>query len=349
MPYEQVNKYLDLVVVSIAADIVPIIGENRVLAYYGLQKLNQKPSEGLRALKDLTALKKALSISDVVFMLAPRINAAGRMDDARDAVRLLISGMELASSHAEVLNKHNRERKDFDMTITKEAMSMLESDPGQTTRKTTVLFKKEWHKGVIGIVASRLIDAWYRPTIIFTESNGVVAGSARSVPGYDIYEAIHACRDLLEQFGGHMFAAGLTLKHENLEAFSAKFESVVSSTIEERYLTPEIQINAELHPKDVTPKFYNILNQFSPFGPLNMKPVFITHGVTDTGWSKVVGNDHLKFSVKKDGAQLQGVGFGFANYLNKVKSGQPFDICYTLEENEWNGKKRVEMMVRDLR
>jgi len=226
---------------------------------------------------------------------------------------------------------------------------MLAADPTQSTRKTTVLFKKEWHKGVIGIVASRLIESWYRPTIVFAESNGMVSGSARSVPGYDIYEAIYACRDLLEQFGGHMFAAGLTLKPENLEAFREKFEEVVSATIQEHQLTPEIEINAELHPTDITPKFYNILKQFGPFGPQNMKPVFTTRGVSDNGWSRVVGVDHLKFSVVKDGAQLNGVGFGFCDYLDQVKSGKPFDVCYNLEENEWNGRKRLEMTVRDLK
>jgi single-stranded-DNA-specific exonuclease len=349
VPYEQVNKFLDLVMVSIAADIVPITGENRVLAYYGLQKLNKNPSEGLKALIELNVMRKAFTISDVVFIIGPRINAAGRMDDARDAVRLLISEMEFASSHAELLNKHNKERKDFDKSITQEAREMLERDPAEKNRKTTVLFKKEWHKGVIGIVASRLIDTWYRPTIIFTESNGVIAGSARSVHGYDIYEAIHACRDLLEQFGGHMYAAGLTLRAENLEAFKERFEAVVAATISERHLTPEIEISAELHPKDITPKFFSILQQFAPFGPYNMKPVFVTYGVTDNGWSRVVGEDHLKFSLVKDGAQLQGVGFGFGPHLSKVKSGKPFDICYTLEENEWNGRRRVEMQVRDLK
>lgn len=349
VPYEKVNKYLDFVVVSIASDIVPITGENRILSYYGLHRLNKEPSDGLRALIELNSLKKELTIADVVFIIGPRINAAGRMDDARHAVRLLISGIEHASSHAQVLNKHNRDRKDFDVSITQEAREMLQNDPQQTSRKTTVLFKNDWHKGVIGIVASRLIDTWYRPTIIFTESNGIVAGSARSIPGYDIYEAIYACRELLEQFGGHMFAAGLTLKPENLEAFKMKFEEVVSSTIDERLLTPEIEINAELHPRDVTPKFYNILRQFGPFGPENMKPLFVTQGVTDSGWSKVVGDQHLKFSVKKDDTILQGVGFGMADYISMVKSGAPFDICYTLEENEWNGRKRIEMVVKDLK
>ncbi|MEO5675012.1 MAG: single-stranded-DNA-specific exonuclease RecJ [Chitinophagales bacterium] len=349
LPMDQVYKFLDYVVVSIASDIVPITGENRVLAYYGLQKLNQKPCDGLRALIELSSQRKSFSISDVVFLLGPRINAAGRINDARDAVRLLISGIELASSHARLLNKHNQERKDHDLNITRQAKEMLDKDHLQNTRKTTVLFDKDWHKGVIGIVASRLIESWYRPTIIFTESNGMLSGSARSVRGFDIHEAIYNCRDLLEQFGGHMFAAGLTLKPENLEAFRNKFEDIVASTIEERYLTPEIEINAELHPKDITPKFFNILQQLAPFGPSNMKPVFVTHGVIDKGWSRVVGNDHLKLSIEKDGTQLSGMAFGYGKHLEKVKSGKPFDICYTLEENEWEGRKKIEMLVTDLR
>ncbi len=226
---------------------------------------------------------------------------------------------------------------------------MLDKDHLQNTRKTTVLFDKDWHKGVIGIVASRLIESWYRPTIIFTESNGMLSGSARSVRGFDIHEAIYNCRDLLVQFGGHMFAAGLTLKPENLEAFRNKFEDIVVSTIEDRYLTPEIEINAELHPKDITPKFFDILQQLAPFGPSNMKPVFVTHGVIDKGWSRVVGKDHLKLSVEKDGTRLSGMAFGYGKHLEKVKTGKPFDICYTLEENEWEGRKKIEMMVTDLK
>ena len=227
---------------------------------------------------------------------------------------------------------------------------MLQNDPDQSSKKTTVLFQSHWHKGVIGIVASRLIDTWYRPTIILTESNGYATGSARSVHGFDIYEAILACRDLLEQFGGHNFAAGLTLRKENLSAFISKFEEVVSTTIEERLLTPEIEINSELNIEDITPKFYNVLKQFAPFGPYNMKPIFVTKQVNDTGWSKIVGQEHLKFSIKKSNSpSLGGVGFGMASFFNTVKAGQPFDVCYTLEENEWNGRKRIEMNVKDVR
>lgn len=347
--YDSVNKYLDFVVVSIAADIVPVTGENRVLAYYGLQRLNNEPSEGLRALIELNQLKKPLTITDLVFVIGPRINAAGRMDDARHAVRLLVSGNEMASSHAQVLNKHNTDRKGFDSSITQEAIEMLRNDPEQDSRKTTVLFKEDWHKGVIGIVASRLIDLWYRPTIVFTESNGVVAGSARSVPGFDIYEAIYACRDLLDQFGGHMFAAGITMKRENISAFKSRFEEVVASSIDEQLLVPELEISAELEPEDVTPRFYNILRQFGPFGPQNMKPLFVTRGVVDSGWSKVVGSDHIKFYVKKNEATLQGVGFGMGDRIARIKTEQPFDICYSLEENEWNGRRRIEMLVKDIK
>lgn len=351
MPEESFTKFLDFVVVSIASDIVPITGENRVLAFYGLHKINHDPSEGLRALIRMNSVKKEFTISDLVFVVGPRINAAGRMDDARNAVRLLISESEHhAVGNAEILNKQNLDRREYDSSITVEALAMLQNDPQQSNKRTTVLFQPHWHKGVIGIVASRLIDTWYRPTIILTESNGFATGSARSVAGFDIYEAILSCRDLLEQFGGHMFAAGLTMRLENLEAFMQRFEEVVSTTIQERHLTPEIEINAELKIEDITQKFFSVLKQFAPFGPHNMKPVFVTRQVTDTGWSRVVGQDHLKFSVKKESSpSLGGVGFGMASYLEIVKSGRPFDVCYTLEENEWNGKKRIEMTVKDVK
>lgn len=350
LPDESYLQYLDLVVVSIASDIVPITGENRVLAYYGLQKINSNPSEGLKALMQSSTTKKEFTISDLVFTVGPRINAAGRMDDARNAVQLLISGTaQHAAGNAEVLNKHNTDRREQDTSITAEALEMLRQDPGQQHKKSTVLFQPHWHKGVIGIVASRLIDTWYRPTIILTSSNGMATGSARSVAGFDIYEAILSCSDLLEQFGGHMFAAGLTLKQENLPAFIDRFESVVSETIEERFLTPEIEINAELELHDITPKFYSVLKQFAPFGPQNMKPVFMTRHVSDSGWSRIVGSTHLKFSVTKNNLSIDGIGFGMGNLLPVVKSALPFDICYNLDENEWNNRKRIEMLVKDIR
>lgn len=222
------------------------------------------------------------------------------MDDARNAVKLLISPSAIhATDNAEILNKHNINRREFDTSITDEALVMLQDDPDQNVKKSTVLFQPHWHKGVIGIVASRLIDKYYRPTIILTESNGFATGSARSVAGFNIYEAILSCSDLLEQFGGHMFAAGLTMRLENITAFTQRFEEVVSSTIEERYLTPEIEINATLEMEDITTKFFSLLKQFEPFGPQNMKPVFLTTAVQDTGWSRIVGTDHLKFSPKR--------------------------------------------------
>lgn len=348
--FDRIVRYLDFAVVSIASDIVPITGENRVLAFYGLERMNREPCAGLRALMELNALKKEMTISDLVFMIGPRINAAGRMDDARNAVQLLLSQtVNLAAGNAQILNRHNLDRREHDLSITQEALHILEDDPVHQKKRTTVLFQPHWHKGVIGIVASRLIETWYRPTIILTESNGMATGSARSVPGYDIYKAIYSCRDLLEQFGGHMFAAGLTLRKENVDAFIQRFEEVVAATIEERFLTPEIEINAELHINDITPKLYNIIRQFAPFGPHNMKPVFVTYQVTDSGWSKVVGGDHLKFSVKKDNSRsFGGMGFGLGKKIEKVKGGKPFDICYTIEESEWNGQKRIEMNVRDI-
>jgi single-stranded-DNA-specific exonuclease len=300
---------------------------------------------------EMNSVKKEFTISDLVFVIGPRINAAGRMDDARNAVRLLISESEHhATGNAQILNKHNNHRRETDSSITVEALAMLQNDPLHTAKKTTVLFHPHWHKGVIGIVASRLMDTCYRPTIILTESNGYASGSARSVAGFDIYDAICSCGELLEQFGGHRFAAGLSLKMENLEAFIQRFEEVVSSTIEERYLTPEIEISAELNIDEVTPKFYRILKQFAPFGPQNMKPIFLTRQVSDTGWSRIIGEEHLKLSVKKESfISLRGIGFGMASSVDIVKSPGPFDVCYTIEENEWNGTKRIEMNVQDLR
>ena len=348
---EELTSLLDLVVISIASDIVPIMGENRALAFLGLKQLNNNPREGVKALMKAANVKRELSISDIVFMLGPRINAAGRMDDARNAVKLLISETTTqAENNADTLNDRNKERKEVDVSITAEALGMLQNNEDQQNKKSTVLFQPHWHKGVIGIVASRMLDHYYRPTIILTESNGVAAGSARSVAGYDIYEAIKSCSDLLEQFGGHMFAAGLTLKKENVEAFTQRFEEVVSLTIEDQMLIPQITIDAELNPADVGIKFYEIMKQFAPFGPHNMKPVFVSKRMIDTGDSRIVGTNHLKLSLMKEGTQqrLTGIAFSGEQYFNLVKSGKPVDICYTLEENEWNNRKLIEMNVRDL-
>jgi single-stranded-DNA-specific exonuclease len=347
--FDELTPYLDLVVVSIASDIVPITGENRTLAYFGLKQLNESPREGLKALLETAVSRKEISVSDIVFIIGPRINAAGRIDDAKNAVRLLLSETQFtAGSNAELLNQKNTERRQFDMDITKEALAILQEDI-YDQRKSTVIYREHWHKGVIGIVASRLTEVHYKPTIVLTQSNGVAAGSARSIAGFDIYSAIKECGDLLEQFGGHMYAAGLTLKLENVDKFIKRFEEVVSATIDENLLTPEIVVDDEIQLKDITPSFYNILKQFAPFGPGNMKPVFVTRNLTDTGYSRVVGNDHLKISLKdKDNYSGNGIAFGMAHFEELVRD-EPVDIVYTIEENEWRNVVRIDLMIKDIK
>lgn len=347
--FDELTPYLDLVVVSIASDIVPITGENRTLAYFGLKQLNESPRQGLKALLDTAVSRKEISVSDIVFIIGPRINAAGRIDDAKNAVRLLLSETQFtAGSNAELLNQKNTERRQFDMDITKEALAILQDDI-YDQRKSTVIYREHWHKGVIGIVASRLTEVHYKPTIVLTQSNGVAAGSARSIAGFDIYSAIKECGDLLEQFGGHMYAAGLTLKLENVDKFIKRFEEVVSATIDENLLTPEIVVDDEIQLKDITPSFYNILKQFAPFGPGNMKPVFVTRNLTDTGYSRVVGNDHLKISLKdKDNYSGNGIAFGMAHFEELVRD-EPVDIVYTIEENEWRNVVRIDLMIKDIK
>ncbi|MFN8322025.1 MAG: single-stranded-DNA-specific exonuclease RecJ [Chitinophagales bacterium] len=350
MDLQACYQYLDLVCTSIGADIVPITGENRILAFYGLKKVNENPVTGLRKLIELSGVTKELDITDVVFILAPRINAAGRMDDAKHAVKLLIAdNIDYdTETHAIQLNKFNTDRKSLDRDITLQALDIISKDEKLVNRKSTVLYHSDWHKGVIGIVASRLTDTYYRPTIILAEADGKLSGSARSVKGFDLYEAIYECREHLIQFGGHKFAAGMTLLKENFEAFSKKFEAVVSERITEAQLTPELEIDAEIELDDITPKFYSIIQQMAPFGPDNMKPVFVTRSVKDNGWSKVVKEEHIKFSVKKNtGNVVDGIGFGLAIKFNLVKSGA-FDIAYTIDENEWNGNVRLQMIVKDI-
>ncbi len=348
--FDELIEYLDLVVVSIASDIVPITGENRILAYFGLKKLNESPREGLKALLETAVSKKEITISDIVFIIGPRINAAGRIDDAKNAVRLLLSESQYtAGNNAELLNQKNTERRQFDMDITKEALAILDQEDVYGSRKSTVLFREHWHKGVIGIVASRLTEVHYKPTIVLTESNGVAAGSARSIAGFDIYSAIKECSDLLEQFGGHMYAAGLTLKLDNVDKFIQRFEEVVSSTIDENLLTPEIVVDDELRLKDITPSFYNILKQFAPFGPGNMKPVFVTRNLRNTGYSRIVGNDHLKISLKdSDNYSANGIAFGMAHFDELVRE-EAVDIVYTIEENEWRNEVRIDLMIKDIK
>lgn len=348
---EELRHYLDLVAVSIASDIVPITGENRVMAFFGLSVMNNTPRPGLKALIDVSGVTRELTISDIVFVIGPRINAAGRMDDAKDAVKLLVSEhAEHAFNNAEVLNAKNKERRGHDTSITEEALEMLRNNPEEEHKKTTVLFKSTWHKGVIGIVASRLIEHYYRPTIILTESQGVIAGSARSVPGFDIYSAIQQCTDLLDQFGGHMFAAGLTMKPENVDAFIKKFETIVANSIDENLLIPEITIDAELELEDVNENFFKILKQFSPFGPANMKPVFATRNVIDKG-ARIVGDGHVKFKFASKNSRntfISGIGFGMSNKFDHI-ADNVFDICYTLEENEWRGTKSIELLVKEVK
>ncbi|MET7001175.1 single-stranded-DNA-specific exonuclease RecJ [Chitinophaga defluvii] len=353
LPPSEANKYLDLVATSIAADIVPMTGENRILAFHGLIKVNEDPLPGIKALIELSSLKEKLTISNLVFVIAPRVNAAGRMDDARKAVNLFIENdLQKAKAIADILHADNFDRKEIDNTITQEAIALIQNDATQAARKSTVLFQSHWHKGVVGIVASRLIDKYYyRPTIILTTSNDKVAGSARSVTGFNVYEAIHQCKDLLENYGGHFYAAGMTLKPENVPAFQEKFEQVVATTINPELLIPEIVIDTEINASDITPAFYNILKQFEPLGPDNLRPVFLIRNVVDSGYSKLVKEEHIKFSVKqgRNFSSLQGIGFYMADKFQIISDKQPFDMVFTLDENEWNGTVNLQMKVIDIR
>ncbi len=343
-------EYLDLVATAIAADIVPMTGENRILAYHGLKKINENPNYGIKALIQLSSLKKELSINSVVFMIAPRVNAAGRMDDARKAVQMFIaSNSEEALHYAEMLHSDNTDRKEADINITEEALAIIEADEIFVNRKSTVVFQPHWNKGVVGIVASRLIEKYYRPTVVLTKSGEVLAGSARSVNGFNLYEAVHACREHLLGYGGHFAAAGMTLLPEQEESFRIKFEEVVSSTIPPHLLIPEIIIDAEIKFKDVTNSFYNIICQMEPFGPENMRPVFIARNVTDTGYSKIVKEQHIRFSLKQDNIIFTGIGFNMSEkfYLLQMKS--PVDIVFTIDENEWNDQKNLQLKMIDFK
>ncbi len=353
IPFEKIIGYLDLVAVSIASDIVPVTGENRVLSHFGLIQLNNNPRPGLKALINISSLKD-ISLNEVVFFIGPRINAAGRIDHAQHAVSLLISETEKeAFDLCEVVNIKNNERKEFDQTITLEAIALVEEDESAKHRKSTVLYNAEWHKGVIGIVASRLIDKYYRPTIILTESNGHAAGSARSVNGFDIYEAISACSDLLDQYGGHKYAAGLTMQIENIPAFIEKFESIVASTIADDSLHQEIDIESEMILSDFDSKFYRILKQFAPFGPGNMRPVFLSKQVRLASEPKLIGKNnanHLKFTIVQNGSfSFDCIAFGLGHYKKLMEEAESFDICYTIEENTWRDKTSIQLNIKDIR
>jgi len=346
---EDLLPYLDLVATAIAADIVPITGENRVLTYHGLEVINSNPRTGIHAIIHQLS-KKILTITDVVFIIAPRINAAGRIKHGNAAVELLTeTNFEKALEFAKAINEHNTERKELDRQITKEALQQIEENNEQD-RFTTVVFDESWHKGVIGIVASRLTETYYRPTLVFTKSGEMLAASARSVKGFDVYEALHECEEFIEQFGGHKYAAGLTLKPENYEGFKKKFEEVVSESIPQELLTREIAIDAELDLCDITPKFFRILQQMAPFGPQNMKPVFKTNAVRDNGYGKRVGSDlsHLKLNIiyGANRKTYNAIGFGLGNKIDSIQND--FDIAYSLDENEWQGVKSIQLILKDI-
>lgn len=343
--------YLDLVATAIAADIVPMTGENRVLAHFGLQVINSNPRPGIKAMTHQLK-KKTLDITDVVFIIAPRINAAGRIKHGNHAVELLTEfDFEQAQQFASEIEAYNAERKDLDQQITKEALTQIEEN-GEQNRFTTVVFQETWHKGVIGIVASRLIETYYRPTLVFTKSGDKYAASARSVKGFDVYNALEACAAHLEQFGGHMYAAGMTLKPENYTAFKEAFEKVVKETIAPELLQPELSIDAVVHFEEITPKFTRILKQFEPCGPQNMTPVFATKNVFDTGYGKPMGKEeeHLKLFVRQNNSEgIPAIGFGLGSKHEIVKNKQLFEAAYCIDENEWNDKIELQLRLKDIR
>jgi single-stranded-DNA-specific exonuclease len=351
LPFEDLEAYLDLVAVSIAADIVPIDGENRTLAWFGMKRLNEQPCAGLAALRSIAKQKPYYTLSDAVFQLGPRINAAGRIADAKQAVRLLsCNNQPEALEIAKLIDVHNDERRGHDSDITEQALTQLESGVDFKTRKSTVVFNEGWHKGVIGIVASRLTEKYYRPTVVLTQSNGVVAGSARSVMGFDLYEALLACTDLLEQFGGHKYAAGLTMKVENVPAFQQRFEEVVTASISDELLVQEISIDSPLNLAQIDAKFFRILSQFEPFGPKNMSPIFIASGVELAGAIGIVGETHLKMQVKQgDSNVFDCIGFGLGKLKEALLRSNSFDMCFSIEENSWKDRRNIQLNIKDIR
>ncbi len=350
LPPDTALADLDLLATAIAADIVDMVDENRILAFYGLQKANQSPNFGIKALTQLSALRGTLNISNLVFMIAPRVNAAGRMDDARKAVQLFISDTyEEALRYAEMLHSDNSDRKEADSSITNEALELIRSRTDWTERRSTLVFQPHWHKGVVGIVASRLIEHYHRPTIVLTRSGEYAAGSARSVPGFNLYEAIHACREHLLGYGGHFAAAGMTLELDKVDLFREKFEEVVAATIHPDMLIPEIVIDQEIRLRDITPAFYNIICQMEPFGPQNLRPVFLIRNVCDIGASRILKETHLRVAVRQDQATITGIGFGMAHLYPLLENGKPVDLVVTIDENEWNGEKNLQLRLIDIR
>ncbi|HRZ96654.1 MAG TPA: single-stranded-DNA-specific exonuclease RecJ [Paludibacter sp.] len=353
--FSQLTPLLDLLALSIASDIVPITGENRILAFYGLKQINTNPSVGLKGILEVCGLTdREITISDIVFKIGPRINASGRMKLASEAVQLLVSSNPaFAKEKSDTINEYNNDRKDLDKNITDEAIALIGSDVRYNTRKSLVVYKPDWHKGVIGIVASRLSEEFYKPSIVLTFSNGLASGSARSVPGFDIYKAIDSCRDLLETFGGHMYAAGLSMREENVITFTDRFEKFVFENILEEQTYPQIDIDAQIEFKDITPKFFRVLKQFGPFGPGNMKPVFVSKKVFDFGTSRLVGKEqeHLKLELVDSSSEnvMNGIAFRMHEFNDHLKALNPLDICYTIDENTFNGNTNIQLMIRDIK
>jgi single-stranded-DNA-specific exonuclease len=351
---KHLTNYLDLVAVSICADIVPLTGENRILTYHGLKKLNTNPGRGLAMIIDIAGLEnKDITVEDVVFRIGPRINAAGRIKSGTTAVELLIAEeISIAKNIAKEINDYNTERKDIDKEITAEALAMIGKSDVLTEARSTVLFNEQWHKGVIGIVASRLIESYYRPTIVLTKSNGLATGSGRSIMGFDLYEAINHCSGLLEHFGGHEHAAGLSLKIENIPAFTDKFEAFVNEKYDKELFTPHINIDAEIELNEITHKFYRIIKQFEPCGPENMAPVFCTKNVTHNNTAKIVGSDgsHLKLNVCQKGSKpIPAIAFKQAHYYHTLQNTGSFDVCYAVEMNVFNGRSNLQLNIKDIK
>ena len=355
LPFENLIPLLDLLVVSISSDLVSVVGENRTLAHFGLKQLNENPRKGLQAMIHLSGLDPGhITIDDIVFKIGPRINAAGRMESGRVAVELLTAEEDdVAARIGSEINRYNNERKSIDREITREALEMVQSGNCLSARNATIVYNPSWHKGVVGIVASRLVEAFYRPTIVFTRSNGYVTGSARSVHGFDLYDAIESCADLLENFGGHLYAAGLTLKEENLPEFCDRIEKFIEDNIREEMLTPVIMIDARLDFSQITPKFFRILKQFQPFGPGNNAPVFITENVYDNGNARKVGADgsHLKLELIQESQpyrSISAIAFNKSEHFEHIKSGNPIDICYSIVENYYRGIANLQLRIKDL-
>lgn len=354
IPFEAVAEYLDLVAVSIASDIVPLVDENRILAFYGLKKLNENPAVGLKAVIAVAGLAdKNITVDDIVFKIGPRINAAGRIESGKQAVELLVSEKpEEAALHCERIDTHNQTRRNIDKNITEAALQEIAK--ADKYKYSTVLYNPDWHKGVVGIVASRLIESYYRPTIILTESNGHATGSARSIPGFDLYQAITECADLLESYGGHMYAAGITLKTENVQKLRDRFEEVVRNSVAPEMLIPQIEIDTELNFRDITPKLFRILKQFEPYGPENMNPVFFAENVSDNGYARLVGTDegHLQLGLIQEDMPFtvyRAIAFNQAAHLRNIKKGTAFDIAFTLVENTFRGITSLQLNVKDIK